>query len=65
MDLPHLVYDPPIASKGIGPAMKVDLQEVLANGTEFHGMKPPELTERLYHQFFADLPRESFNSIFK
>ena len=50
-------------SKGIVPAMKVDLQEVFAEGTGFHGMKPPEVTERLYNQFFSDLPRESFNSI--
>lgn len=50
-------------SKGIVPAMKVDLQEVLTDGTEFHEMKPPELTERLYNGFFSDLPRESFDSI--
>ena len=50
-------------SKGIVPAMKVDLREVLADGTDFRGMKPPELAERLYNQFFSDLSRESFNSI--
>jgi Protein of unknown function (DUF4239) len=50
-------------SKGIVPSMKIDLQEVLADGTEFHGLEPSEVTERLYHQFFSDLPREAFNSI--
>ena len=50
-------------SKGIVPAMKVDLQEVLADGTEFPGMQTSEVTERLYNRFFSDLPRESFDSI--
>jgi hypothetical protein len=50
-------------SKGIVPAMKVDLREVLADGLEFHGMKAPEVADRLYHQFFSDLPRASFDAI--
>jgi len=50
-------------SKGIVPAMKVDLREVLADGADFRGMKPPELVERLYDRFFSDLTRETFNSI--
>jgi hypothetical protein len=49
--------------KGIVSAMKVDLREVVAQGTDFRGMNPPELTDRLYSQYFSDLPRESFNSI--
>jgi len=50
-------------STGIVPAMKVDLQEVLADGMEFHGMAPAEIADRLYRQFFSDLPRATFNSI--
>ena len=49
--------------KGIVPSMKIDLQEVLADGTDFHGLESSEVTERLYNQFFSDLPREAFNSI--
>jgi len=45
--------------------MKIDLQEVLAGGTEFHGLKPPEVIEKMLSQFFSDLPRETFNSIIK
>lgn len=48
---------------GIVPAMKTDLQEVLADDTEFRGLDPSEVKERLYAQFFSDLPRETFNSI--
>ena len=50
-------------SEGIVPAMKVSLQEVTTYGPEFYGMKPDELTEKLYSQFFSDLRRETFNSI--
>jgi len=50
-------------SQGIVPAMKVDLQEVLADGMEFHGMAPADIADSLYRQFFSDLPRATFNSI--
>jgi Protein of unknown function (DUF4239) len=50
-------------SEGIVPAMKVSLREVTANGSTFSAIKPPELTKKLYSQFFSDLPRETFNSI--
>jgi hypothetical protein len=49
--------------EGIVPAMKVDLQEVLADGMEFHEMKPGDIADRLYRQFFSDLPRATFNSL--
>ena len=42
---------------GIVPAMKIDLQEVLADDTEFRGLDPSEVKERLYAQFFSDLQK--------
>jgi len=33
-------------------SMKIDLQEVLAEGREFHGLKPREVIEKMHSQFF-------------